>query len=201
MEMIMIRNKGRLVKRFAASVAWLLGVGGCAGPTPQENFDSLNEPFGSVSCASATADDVRTGSITALETPSTYNTCFRGYVVDLNNVSGPGSVRVAWDDSPPPSRACERTWGAAILYKKVSGAWVDQTGVLQDYGIWQSPTCFTPRIQTSSILTVGESYRIAVTMRDVYGGSTRAAQIDTILGGGHGGSGGGGGGFNGGSGP
>ncbi|HET9958347.1 MAG TPA: hypothetical protein VFQ61_27820 [Polyangiaceae bacterium] len=162
---------------------------------------ATEEALGSVSCSTATADKTLDGSADPTHvSPSTYNTCYRGYVVDINNLSvsytGVKSassgydahISVDWKGPVPTTKsACESAWGSAIFYKKVGGSWVDQSGVLQAYGEWQDrgdlvSFCSPPSITTLDVLTLeaGASYRVAATMRTTYGGSTlRALGVTT----------------------
>jgi hypothetical protein len=172
-------------------LAWALS--GCSGALPEdENLDAVSQAFGSSSCGSAAADQTFTGKIdpTAVS-PSTYNTCYKGYVVDVNNLAtaytGPGGgggydahLSASWQGSVPTTQAaCEAAWARAIFYKNVGGAWVDQTGNIDSYGTWYGGIigCQPPEVTTLGALTLvsGASYRIAATMRTSYAGSNLRA--------------------------
>ncbi len=185
----------------ACAVAWFAGIGGCSSMS-EEDTVPMSQPFGSASCGTATADVVTTG-FTRLFSPSSYDTCFRGYVVDINNLASTEKSIVATWHGPglTTQTACEDAWGAAIFYKKVGGQWVDQTGTMEASGRWSSG-CAYPSIK-SPTLTPGQSYRVAATMRNrPWGGSLRSIEIETIKQSSAGGSGpGGGSGGNGGSAP
>lgn len=165
----------------------LLAMTGCSGESAvsEENVASVEQAFGSSSCGTAAADQTFTSSInlaSGYTSPSSYNTCYRGYVVDVNALSSlyDWYLRARWAGPELTTQAsCEQAWGSAIFYKKVNGVWVDQSGVVQAYGQWfpaaggliahcEPPDLgFTPQ--------AGADWRIAATMRTQYGGSTLRA--------------------------
>jgi hypothetical protein len=186
--------------------AALLALGACSSV---EDVGSVEQPFGWQSCSTATADATFSGGFPLIGgggipnlpppeyehvSPSSYNTCFRGYVVDVNDLADahtgtasdgtPAHFRLNWLRSPSESggassdlstqTACESAWGSAIFYKKVGSAWSVQGSMLEAYGTWASGHCTAPTISSESVLTLatGNSYRIAGTMRKVYGGSS-----------------------------
>lgn len=180
------------VTRFGVHVATgVLCMMGCASTPPREDIDEVAQAFGVSSCSTATADQVFTGFIPSFVTPQTYNTCFRGYVVDVLGTRERATVAISWRDAVPTTQAaCEKTWGAFIFYRKVGDTWVDQTGVAEGYGIWVNaarPFCSPPRFELG--VEANQNYRVAATMRPRYGSSElRAIGYDWA-----GGSGGGGG--------
>ena len=184
-------------------------LAGCSATGEGENIESgegtaqTEQAIGSASCSTAAANQTFTGGINPTHvSPSSYDTCFRGYVVDVNNLSvtytgvlPPGAdgydanILVDWQGPVPTTQAaCEAAWASAIFYKNVGGSWVDQSGVLNAYGEWFPgggglvAYCIPPSISTldSVTLQTGASYRVAATMRTSYGGSTlRAIGIRT----------------------
>jgi hypothetical protein len=177
------------------------GLAGCSAAGEGESLESgeasaqTEQAIGSVSCSTAAANQTFTGGISPTHvSPSSYNTCFRGYVVDINNLSVTytgtlpagadgydANILVDWRGSVPTTQsACEASWASVIFYKNVNGSWVDQSGVLQAYGEWfpggggLAASCMPPSISTlgSVTLQTGASYRVAATMRTSYGGST-----------------------------
>ena len=181
---------GHVGKVGILGLAWALS--GCSGALPEdENLDAVSQAFGSSSCGSAAADQTFSGQIDPMVvSPSTYNTCYKGYVVDVNNLSarytGFGSgggyhahFSVTWQGTIPTTQAaCEAAWSRAIFYEKVGGAWVDQTGNIDAYGTWLGIFgCQPPDVTTLGALTPvsGASYRIAATMRTSYAGSNLRA--------------------------
>jgi hypothetical protein len=199
-----MQGNGQVTKMMWAGA--LLALGACSSV---EDVGSVEQPFGLTSCATATADQTFSGGLPPFGpvgggastplgyrhvSPSSYNTCFRGYVVDVNNLANahtgptsdgmPAQFRVSWDSplgigggSPGPvpntQTACEHAWGSAIFYKKVGSAWSAQGSPLEAHGTWASGRCTPPSISSDSVLTLatGDSYRIAGTMRNVSGGS------------------------------
>jgi hypothetical protein len=191
--MVIIMNKVILV-------SFLISLTGCSA-TPDEDMGALSQAFGASSCGTAAADQTFTGHISPAHTsPSTYSTCFRGYVVDVNNLElaytglgGGGGwdahIAASWAGAVPTTQAsCESAWGAAIFYKKVGSSWVAQTGQLEAFGIWHPAGVFVAWCETPALSTLGEftlsagdSYRVAATMRTSYGGATlRAVEIETV---------------------
>ena len=185
--------------------ATFLALGACSSG---EDVDSLEQPFGWKSCGTATANATFSEGFPLVGagggsggpppaylhiSPSSYNTCFRGYVVDVNNVTNahpgptsdgsPAQFRLYWGaasgigggsgDEIGTQTACENAWGSAIFYKKVGSAWSAQGSPLEANGTWASGRCTPPSISSQSVLTLaaGDSYRIAGTMRNVSGGS------------------------------
>jgi len=178
----------------------------------EEPVRAVEEAFGSSSCGTTTADVTFSGVITSsssmgfgggtngvFTSPSSYDNCFRSYVVDINhlqgsagNGSGGGSatvsaIKVQWAAEIPTTKAaCEKAWGGAIFYKKVGASWVDQTGQIDVYGTWASPSggCLPPSISSPPALTLtpGDSYRVAATMRPSYADShLRAIAFSTPI--------------------
>lgn len=180
---------------ICATAAQSLLASGCSSATAEDELASVSQAFGSSSCGTVAANYSAIGAVDPLHTsPSSYNTCYRGYVVDVDNLSssytGPGlgggqdaHIEVSWAGSVPTTQAsCESAWGAAYFYKWVGGAWVDQTGRIDSYGVWHPPSglagwCDPPEIDTLGTVTMvaGESYRVAATMRTSYAGSSLRA--------------------------
>lgn len=166
----------------------LLVMPGCSGESSvveeEEVVGSVEQAFGSSSCGTTGNNASFTGTINLSSghtSPSTYNNCFRGYVVDINSLSFPYNwdLRARWAGSQITTQAaCEQSWGAAIFYKKVNGTWVDQTGVLESYGQWFPASgpfaayCLMPDVHYPGTAQSGADWRIAATMRTQYGGAT-----------------------------
>jgi hypothetical protein len=168
---------------WVSAIVLFAGTGACASTPSGEDVRALEQPFGSSSCSTATADVVTSGTTGSLVSPASYDTCFRGYVVDVHNMGSGSSPRIAayWNGPALTTQeACEQAWGAAIFYKQVSGAWVDQTGTIESSGAWSGSSCRRPAIY-SPTLTPGASYRVAVTMRNrPWGGSLRSILLATL---------------------
>lgn len=183
----------------------LLAITACGGENVaagEEDVGSAEQAFGSSSCGTAAANYATTGFIDpAHVSPSSYNTCYRGYVVDIGNLSasyvGPGigdgsdaQIRAWWGAAAPTTQSsCEAAWGSAIFYKKVGSTWVDQTGPIDRYGTWHpagmfNAYCDPPNISSlygGLTLAAGASYRVAATMRTAYGGATlRSISIENF---------------------
>jgi hypothetical protein len=152
-------------------------------------FDSVGAAFSQSSCGTATADQTFTGKVDPPHiSPRSYNTCFKGYVVDINNLlstyTGTGTVinaRIAahWADDPITDQTeCESSELRGIFYKKVSGSWVVQE---DDHvmGTWVAPFGGQCTFEVNLMgMTAGSSYRVAATARTP-GGSTRKVSIGT----------------------
>lgn len=159
----------------------LMAITGCSGENAavgDEDIGSVEQAFGASSCGTATADRVFEWHIfggLGHKSPSSYDTCFRGYVVDVAGLLPSKDLSAVWDGPPLTSQAaCEASWGAAVFYKKVGGSWVAQS-TLERYGRWLRDGdgtyfCAEPAL----VLANPEAYadwRIAATMRTRYGGS------------------------------
>lgn len=190
----------------------MICVGACASDAPpDENVRIDHQPFGVVSCSTATADVVLAssggtdtiggsppppafgglGGQTSPESisPSSYNTCYRGFVVDIPNLNPifggarttpggrDGRIVTTWHGpTPTTQQACEAAWSGAVVYKWVGDAWVDQTGAVDDFGHWVSGSCVPPGFASDLhgvVLEAHASYRLAATMRAAYGSSIR----------------------------
>jgi hypothetical protein len=176
----------------ATALSALSGCGAEADLAEADNLSSEQEAWAVAPCATATANATRTGKISpALLSPQTYNTCTKSYVVDLNSIlpeftGGNTAIVASWGEAVPTTQAaCENLEGGAIFYKKVSGAWVAQTGQVYDTGEWVSgPSanfCLPPHAAFTGAQP-GESYRIAATMRLLSGTNpTRRVRIETRI--------------------
>jgi hypothetical protein len=173
-------------------LASVLGLAGCSGPDDgmanEENLGESAQAFGSASCAAATANQVFSGFIplAGATSPTTYNTCLKGYVVDVLSLSpeysGSGTLEDAnlnayWTGLEPQTQAaCEASWGRAIFYQKVDDSWVAVTGDVDSYGVWEPGLgyCRAPYLTSAGHigLHANISYRMAATMRTAYAGST-----------------------------
>jgi hypothetical protein len=113
----------------------------------------------------------------SVTSPQTYNTCFKGYVVDIWHMDGQEGlpdfnwvkeVKVTWAGPGATTRAeCEDMEGAAILYdnsaagwvhpwtQSVQGKWVRTLGAFWTC-TWPSMTFSIPRVWAT---------RVAATMR------------------------------------
>jgi hypothetical protein len=189
----------RAMARAVTVAALALSVGGvsaCSAElSAEDNLGELSQAFGSSSCGTALADRLYAQDIAnpPAFSPTTYNTCYKGYVVDVEflNAAYAGtlsSLDVSWNGAPPQTQAaCEAAWGAAIYYKKIGGVWVDQTGLVQNYGFWDGSFgfCLTPVVSSDGLLDLeaGATYRIAGTMRPSYGSSTTVSmKVETATG-------------------
>jgi hypothetical protein len=158
------------------------------------NLGEVSQAFSSASCGSAQGDRYYTQDIAnpACYSPTTYNSCTKGYIVDIDYLdaayAGTGDTdanfSITWNDEVPTTQAaCEALWGRAIIYKKVSGVYVDQTGNIDSYGTWFGNLGCTPPAMTSAghvVLEALGSYRVAATMRTAYAGNwTRSLKVET----------------------
>ncbi len=148
-------------------------------------FGRVAQPFSVDSCAQATGDSTQSGGY-RLTTPRVYNTCYKGYVADVDDYLGPGYYNVGtivrWDDTSATTKsACEEQFLKAYLYERTSS----ETRLIEApvaYGTWAAaanPRCSGPAVVFSSKMAAGKSYRIAVTARpqDSSSAPTRAVTI------------------------
>jgi len=148
----------------------------CGGEAPsvaESTIDQETEAFGVTQCGkeSVPDDHDETGNLfPAFISPRTYNTCYKSYVVDLDVVDAATAgafLSARWADNVPQDmETCEKTWGAAVFYKRWGGAWHPLTGVVDSSGIWITRGgCIPPTAAYVEGLEAGATYRIAATMR------------------------------------
>lgn len=155
-------------------------------------FGDIESAFSQSDCASETADTTRTGYF-YITTPQTYNTCYKGYVIDANDYKWNGcdgeGLYTEWADAIPTTQAaCEGSHVRMIVYtkKKADGTWETASAIDQrQYGVW-SPAddefaafCNIPRLYQR--MTLGADYRIAVTARNS-SNSTRKVSVHGYMG-------------------
>jgi hypothetical protein len=201
-EVRQVAERSRHVPTFNRVATWMVGVSaaltlaGCGGEgtsdeeliAEMEKFDSVSAALSQSSCAAAIADFTATGKVDPVHvSPQSYNTCFKGYVVDVNNLLGAytgtgdlnARIAVHWADSALTNQTdCENTHIRAIFYKKVSGNWVvkkDETA----WGTWSGLFGGQCGLESNLMgMTAGSSYRVAATARTP-GGETRQVSIGT----------------------
>jgi hypothetical protein len=158
----------------------------------------VTRAFSKSSCAEADADQTyQGGRYPEKVSPRSYNTCFKGYVVDIEDVdrtfTGEGSpdvdgyVRIAYADSTITSQSkCESIELRVVVYwgKLSNGNW--DKGQSHDsgsrYGRWTYNALFQQyecELDYSIYgLQTGHDYRFAMTSRE--SGSTRKVSIETV---------------------
>ncbi|HEU5075974.1 MAG TPA: hypothetical protein VFU02_17390 [Polyangiaceae bacterium] len=173
---------------------------GCGDPSAEssEAISTIEAAFAQSSCATAAADQTFTGGIDpSIVSPTTYNTCYKGYVVDIHNLNavytGPGDtadgrIEVSYADAAITNQAtCEATLLRTIVYNCVGPGATSTTGphecfVLDDqasYGTWQS--VFSGQCLLGydfSGVFAGGSFRVAATARSP-SNTTRKVRIGT----------------------
>lgn len=169
----MLHSKS-IILRFACITvgAFALACGG-GYEEGEENTGHIMQPFSVSSCASATAD--ATNSFGLYQTsPSSYDTCYKGYVVDLLDFSGNSywnaGTYVTWAAAHATNQAdCEDEWMRVILYDK-SGSTYTHIDTIDANGSWFVGSCQLGIVITD-YLEQGEDYRIAVTARPEHSSS------------------------------
>lgn len=175
---------------------------GCGDPSADgsEAISTIEAAFSQSSCASVTANQAFTGGIDpSIVTPRTYNTCTKGYVVDIYDLDAvytghgnayDGRIEMSYADNAITDQAtCEATELHMIVYNCAGGAATSTTGPQhcgvvddrQSYGSWAyifgTGQCFlTPLDYT--LVSSGVSYRVAGTARNPLG-YTRKISIGT----------------------
>ena len=174
---------------------------GCGDPSSDgsEAISTIEAAFSQSSCATVTANQTFTGGIDpSIVTPRTYNTCSKGYVVDIYDLDAvytghgnalDGRIEISYADNAITDQAtCEATELRMIVYRCVGGGATSTTGpqectVLDDqrsYGTWTSifgtGQCLLNR--SFSEVSAGSSYRVAVTARSP-SSATRKMSIAT----------------------
>lgn len=179
---------------LVASAAVLSGCGATDGG---ENLGSMDQAFGSAACAAVSPNATFASKIDpATVSPTSYNNCFRSYVVDITALdaayTGAGSgggadarINVGWEGAAPTNQAdCEKTLTGVIYYKKVGSSWIDQTGEIDAAGVWFGgalAVCNVPIVSSPITLQAGAGYRIAATVRaDLNSTVTHAMNIQTL---------------------
>ena len=184
----------------ASAVALALSTG-CGDPSSHgsEPISTIEAAFSQEACANVTANRTYAWGIDpSIVTPTTYNNCYKGYVVDINNLdaaytghgdTADGRIEISYADTAITDQAtCEATELRLIVYSCTGGAATSTTGpyqcsVLDDqdsYGTWASifgtGQCFLTR--SFSGVYAGSSYRVAATARNP-SGLTRKISIGT----------------------
>jgi hypothetical protein len=169
--------------------------------TSSESIEVVQEELAQGTCAQAPADVVRSNQIDPpLVSPQSYNTCYKGYIVDVDDLSptytGSGNVRdamiaVEYADTPITSQTtCEDTLVRAIFYKEylntstsTGGGGVPEWQVVKDaatFGTWTS--VFGTGVCNIGVnlmgLQAGATYRVAATARTP-SNATRKVSIGT----------------------
>jgi len=179
---------------------------GANGSEDAGGFRQIEQKFSIESCAEASADQTFTGKIVPKHvSPRSYDTCYKGYVVDLENIAanmtGPGvgggspaRIVVGYADSTITSKStCEDTELRVVVYTNQlsNGDWDDNDGVYdaKKFGSWVSELVgigangepITEKVCALSTnitgMSAGSSYRMAVTSRTA--GSTRKVAFQT----------------------
>lgn len=175
---------------------------GCGDPSSDgsEPISAIEAAFSQSACASVTANETFTGGIDpSIVTPRTYNTCTKGYVVDIYDLddvytwpgnTADGRIEISYaDDALTDQATCEATELRMIVYRCYGGGATSTTGslhctVLDDqssYGSWAyifgTGQCFLGPLSFSGV-SPGLSYRVAATARNP-SGSTRKLSIGT----------------------
>jgi hypothetical protein len=168
-------------------------------PDETETIAEVEAAFTVSSCGSAAADQTFTGGIDpSIVTPRSYNTCYKGYVVDINQLAPEytgdgnaldGRIEVSYADTAITDQAtCEATTLRAVLYHCYGPAATSTTGpagcfALEDRsadGVWMSIFGGGQCLLGHSFEDVfaGVSYRVAATARNP-SNATRKMRIGT----------------------
>jgi hypothetical protein len=168
------------------------------GSDGDAEIGSVQQAWSVDSCGRETtaANATFTGKVDpATISPTTYNTCTKSYVVDINSLQSayagkprsdvPALIQVSWAGAVPTTQAaCEDTEGGAIFYRRSGSSWQALTGQVRSTGQWVSDffggfRCELPYASLANP-TAGASYRVAATMRNISGGNpTRQVSIQT----------------------
>lgn len=171
-----VENKWvRWVGRVAALslVAVSAGCSAEADPQTGESVGISDEAMSQSTCAAATANGTYTGGVNVVS-PTSYNTCGKAYVVDVNNMSsqytghgncGDGGFEIDYKGPTLAPADCVNTTMRSILYHKVGSSWTviddhSSTGVVGPFN-----ECMIDFRQSG--LVTGNNYRVAATVRDV----------------------------------
>jgi hypothetical protein len=155
------------------------------------DFRQIRQNYSVSSCATASRNVAFTGDIDPEHvSPRSYNTCTKGYVVDLNDISEDyvgnyASIDIEYADTDITSRAvCERTELRAIIYtQKIStNNWNATSGVFDSdrrYGYWNNfnGIYYCDLSIRVTGMSEGQDLRFALTSRDT--GATRKVAIET----------------------
>jgi hypothetical protein len=204
MDVKLVWQKDRSFRRSAPFAvllaAALTGSGACVGEGPEdEPTDVETRAFSIGSCAEASLDaaishpsGVGPQNEVSVTSPTTYNNCYKGYVVDIfHNEAALGLPTIGWQKVitvkwagpiPITQSGCEAISGAAILYDYddfENPPWVYPSR--QDVvGRWVRPPlanafCSTPTItySISGNLASPIMHRVAVTMRTAANATTK----------------------------
>ncbi|MGK4001432.1 hypothetical protein WMF31_02320 [Sorangium sp. So ce1036] len=167
-----------------------LVLSGCLGSAEGEVFDEdlgeTEQAIGS-ECAGATATVSVNGSANWVS-PQTYDTisCYKGVVVDVNNIAAPGGVAYAtmyWADSAPTTQAaCEDSWIQADVFESIGGNWVYQFS-MDDNGQWDAGTGTCKALSVGTGVTPLKTYRFSMTARTFHHSSAPTRKVGISTGG------------------
>ena len=168
---------------------------GC-GANESENLGSSQAAFTVDACAAASANQTFSGKIDpAHVSPRTYNTCYKGYVVDIENLdpnyTGEGNssdarISVEYADTPITDRTtCEHTELTAVFYQWLGGSTDANAGGPGSWnaittetrlGGWLFGRCYMG-VELTAVVP-GMTYRVAATVRTP-SNATRKLSIGT----------------------
>jgi hypothetical protein len=183
---------------FAVTLAAALGGAGACGGEPSdgpadESVSVETSAFSTSGCASVTADAfiyhpqfIEVGApptypgTLSVTSPTTYNNCGKGYVVDIIHADGAAGlpdfnwhkeVKVTWNGPITLTRAaCEDMEGSAIIYDNFGAGWVNPSRISvtgQWIGTAPFQYCSTPKMTFTAYRA--DKTRVAATMRYMSG--------------------------------
>jgi hypothetical protein len=150
------------------------------GCSDGRSADALDEPVESVAqgwasgpCSTALEDTTLVGDEGVVQSPRTYNTCGKSFVVNVQK-SNATKTTIVWNDGLPTSASsCRDTeLGAMVFTLNSAGAWEwrDQKTLV---GTWVNATnlCLPLAIGFDLAALGGNDFRIAATARRISGGN------------------------------
>ena len=185
-----VATVGQYSRRWLmASVAGVAVFATGCGADESDSIGSTEAAFTVHDCAMGPPNEAFVGKIDpALVSPRSYNSCYKGYIVDIENLhedySGSGGlsdsrISIAYADTPITDQAtCEGTKLVAVFYEGWSGGvsavsggvttggfesgW-DPITTESAFGSWFQGHCYMG-VELSP-LVAGKDYRVAATVR------------------------------------
>jgi len=167
-----IQAQTRVFKAVGQIVAALAACAACGcDATDDAMVDVAQEGLGEAACTQAFADYTQSQEVHVQYPWPGYSnpSCGKSHVIDVSPYAGGGlETRVMWNDSLPNTQtACEATWIAGFVYRRLGGEGWNSPISRSAFGVWQNSTCYGPQFSftAAELPSTPLGYRFAVSAR------------------------------------